>query len=174
MSPTRAPKQTTHRGTGFLARGHDHRRCVDAALSRAEDLCAARSVRLTGLRRRVLELIWGSHKPLGAYQILEALRGERPGAAPPTVYRAVEFLVAQGLVHRIESLNAFVGCAHPGESHVSQLLICRACGEAAEIADPRLADTMDRITADAGFLAHRHAVEAVGLCRRCQIGADPE
>ena len=94
---------------------HDHSRCVAEALAEAEALCAKQGTRLTTLRKRVLELVWASHKPLGAYDILGVL-SEEDGrrAAPPTVYRALDFLLENGLVHRIASLNAFIGCVHPG------------------------------------------------------------
>src|SRR3546814_13619005 len=93
---------------------HDHDHCVSHALAEADSLCARQGVRLTALRKRVLELVWQSHKPLGAYDILAQLT-EQDGrrAAPPTVYRALDFLLENGLVHRIASLNAFIGCNHP-------------------------------------------------------------
>ena len=97
---------------------HDHSQCVDSALADADALCARQGVRLTALRRRVLELVWQSHKPLGAYDILGTL-SEEDGrrAAPPTVYRALDFLMENGLIHRIASLNAFIGCVRPEHSH---------------------------------------------------------
>src|SRR5262245_4876474 len=112
----------------FPRKGHDHDRCVTDALSAAEAVCARAGDRLTPLRRRVLELVWASHRPAGAYALLDRLREDGRGAAPPTVYRALDFLLERGLIHRIESLNAFVGCAHPGENHLVQFLICRSCG----------------------------------------------
>ncbi|MDX1710009.1 MAG: transcriptional repressor, partial [Rhodovibrionaceae bacterium] len=119
--------------SAFPAPEHDHRHCVEQALGEAADLCRQRGARLTPIRRRVLELVWASHKAVGAYEILDALRSEHAGAAPPTVYRALDFLIAQGFVHRIESLNAFVGCPHPADRHAGQFLICLDCGAAAEL-----------------------------------------
>ena len=92
---------------------------IATTLDRAEAICRARGARLTAQRRRVLELVLGAGRPLGAYELLDALRREGGGAGPPTVYRALEFLVAHGLVHRIETLHAFVGCDHPGELHAA-------------------------------------------------------
>ncbi|MGB8273652.1 MAG: transcriptional repressor, partial [Alphaproteobacteria bacterium] len=122
----------------FPGAAHDHGSCVAAAVEHAARLCAKRHARLTDLRRHVLELVWRSHEPVGAYAILETLRREGRKAAPPTVYRALEFLLAHGLVHRIESLNAFVGCVRPGSAHGGQFLICSACGAAAELNDGRI------------------------------------
>ncbi len=152
----------------FFEDGHDHSHCLETALDRAAALCAEKGVRLTALRRRVLELIWGGHRPLGAYELLASLRAERRGAAPPTVYRALDFLRRQGLVHRIESLNAFVGCPDPDTPHGGQFLICRACGLAAELND----DTVDRAiresAARAGFTVGRPIIEIEGLCPHCR------
>lgn len=152
----------------FKAERHDHRRCVTAALARAAKLCAGKGSRLTALRRRVLELVWRSHRPVGAYDILSQLARSRGTVAPPTVYRALEFLQAEGLVHRIESLNAYIGCERPDEPHCVQFLICRACGQAAEMADDRIDAAMRRGSAKAGFALERPTVEALGLCPDCQ------
>lgn len=154
----------------FPAPGHDHGRCVASAIARAETLCAARGARLTGLRRQVLELVWESHGPIGAYDLLDRLRGLRGGAAPPTVYRALDFLMEQGLVHRIARLNAFVGCDHPDAPHQGQFLICTDCGTAAELNEPDIATAIDRRAASLGFRVDQRTVEVTGLCPRCQNG----
>jgi len=155
----------------FKRPGHDHGRCVADAVEAAEGLCAKRGARLTPLRRRVLELIWQGHGPVGAYAVLDALRRERSGAAPPTVYRAVDFLLAHGLIHRIASLNAFVGCEHPAERHAGQFMICRTCGEAAEIADVGVARAIAASARVAGFAMDDASLEVRGLCPRCTAQA---
>ena len=152
----------------FAEQGHDHGRCIADALRTADALCAARSVRLTKLRRRVLELVWTSHAPIGAYDVLRRLSQEHDGAAPPTVYRALDFLLEQGLIHRIESLNAFVGCAHPAKAHASQFLICRDCGTAAELQDPAINRALARSAGSLGFLVTDKTVELRGLCAQCR------
>ncbi len=157
----------------FPKSGHDHDRCVADALSAAEDMCAAAGDRLTPLRRRVLELVWGSHRPIGAYAILDQLKSGGRSAAPPTVYRALEFLLEHGLIHRIESLNAFAGCSHPGDSHLVQFLICRSCGTAAELDDRRLSEAIGRSAADQGFNIQSRVVELSGICAACQAAARP-
>ena len=101
-------------GGRFLSSGHDHGHCLANALQYATAVCTERGARLTPVRQRVLEIIWQSHRPLGAYAILEVLSAEGHSPAPPTVYRALEFLLTHGLVHRLSSLNAFVGCTRPG------------------------------------------------------------
>ncbi|PWC86570.1 Fur family transcriptional regulator [Azospirillum sp. TSH100] len=148
---------------------HDHTHCIADALTRADALCAERGARLTSLRRRVLELVWSSHRPRGAYAILEDLsQQDGKAAAPLTVYRALEFLVEQGLVHRIESLNAYVGCAAPGAVHSGQFLVCEACGDAAEIDDPGVGAAIKAAAAGHGFRVQRPTVEVRGLCKSCQ------
>lgn len=148
--------------------GHDHGVCVGTALAAAERVCAAGGEKLTELRKRVLELVWASHKPVGAYQLLDALRADGRSAAPPTVYRALEFLLAQGLVHRVESLNAYIGCSHPGERHATQFLICGRCGTAVELDDPRIASAIDTSAARLGFEVAARTVEVAGTCAGCR------
>ena len=152
----------------FMDTGHDHDHCMESALDRASALCGERGVRLTPLRRRVLELVWVGHKPLGAYEILDTLKAERRGAAPPTVYRALDFLLAHGLVHRIESLNSFVGCPDPDTPHGGQFLICRSCGLAAELNDSGVVNAIKKSAARAGFVVGRPIIEIEGLCPHCR------
>lgn len=157
----------TSAATAFPPAHHDHENCVEAALERAEVVCRERSLRLTGLRRRVLELVWGSHKPAGAYEILDSLNRQGRKAAPPTVYRALEFLIEADLVHRLDSLNAFVGCSDPSSSHTGQFLICRQCRSVAELDDPEIDALVGEKAAVLGFTAVRQMVEIQGICRDC-------
>ena len=150
---------------------HDHQECVSSAVEAAHELCVRRRIRLTELRRRVLELVWGGHAPIGAYDILDTLRGERRSAAPATVYRALDFLLENGLVHRIESLNAFVGCGAPRQAHSGQFLICRACDTVAEIDDGEIAGVLSRNAGKLGFRVDRQTVELTGLCPACADAA---
>ena len=154
--------------TSFSHGGHDHETCVETALAAAASICLKRGARLTPLRRRVLELIWRGHAPVGAYDLLRALAATQRSAAPPTVYRALDFLLAHGLVHRIESRNAFVGCAHPQQAHGGQFLICADCGVAAEVHDPRVDAAIGRRAAELGFAVRHKTVEVQGLCAPCQ------
>ncbi len=156
---------------GFQARPHDHQDCIDDAIATATRLCAQRGMRFTKIRQRVLTLIWSGHQPIGAYAILEALKPEYPRAAPPTVYRALDFLIEIGLIHRIESMNAFVGCTHPDERHTGQFLICENCGTTAELDDPSINEAVRQSAGERGFLAQRQMIEVTGLCPECQPSA---
>ncbi len=151
----------------FPTQGHDHERCVLEALDKAARLCAARNVRLTPMRRRVLEMIWGQHGPVLAYDLLERLRLEGARAAPPTVYRALTFLSENGLVHRIESLNAYVGCTVPEADHSGQFLICKRCQAVAELADTDITGILAQKAGAIGFRTERQTVELEGLCPSC-------
>jgi Fur family zinc uptake transcriptional regulator len=143
---------------------------LEQALEQAAGLCAERGVRLTAQRRRVLALVWQSDKPLGAYDILAAIRVEQPKAAPPTVYRALDFLLAQGLIHKLQSLHAYVGCVHPGEPHAGQFLICTACGDVTELEDAGVARSLGQAAAASGFQPDQPMVELTGTCAGCREG----
>lgn len=153
--------------TPFERPGHDHDRCVNTALATARVLCTEQGLRLTPIRRRVLELIWGRHQPVKAYDILTQLQRKNPRTAPPTVYRALEFLLEAGLVHRVASFNAYVGCGDPGTPHVGQFLICRTCNVVAEINDPRVSEMLGQDARRLGFRSEHPTVEVTGLCRQC-------
>ncbi|MBF0326202.1 MAG: transcriptional repressor [Alphaproteobacteria bacterium] len=154
----------------FPSHDHDHRSCVASALGAAEAECRRRGARLTDIRRRVLELIWTSHAPVGAYALLEQLGR---GAAPPTIYRALDFLLAHGLIHRIETQNAYVGCSHPGQPHAGLFLLCRQCGAVAELAEAATTRAIEQEAAALGFQVDSLTVEAHGLCPGCRRGAGP-
>ena len=128
-------------------------------------------MRLTPVRRRVLELVWTGHRPRGAYDILDDLAADGRRPAPLTVYRALDFVVEHGLVHRLESLNAYVGCPHPGAGHASQFLVCQRCGTATEVNDPTITAAIARGAEALGFQVDTPMVEVTGLCPNCR-GAD--
>lgn len=168
--PAPSPAAPSH---AFKPGGHDHALCIDDALAAAEALCRDQGLRLTVLRRRVLELVWQHHNPVRAYDLLDRLREGRRSAAPPTVYRALDFLMRTGLIHRIESLNAYVGCPEPHASHAAQFLICRDCNAVGELDDPEIADLVARRSAALGFAAQRQTIEVMGLCPACNPAAKP-
>jgi Fur family zinc uptake transcriptional regulator len=147
-----------------------------AKLDHAALLCERRGTRLTDLRRLVLGLILDAEAPTGAYDLLESLRAHRGAAAPPTVYRALDFLLEQGFIHRIERLSAFVGCieAHEheaGHHHAAQFLICRSCGQATEIEDHDLAHALIHAAEAVGFKVSGATIEAEGTCAKCRAAA---
>ncbi|MES1945211.1 ferric-uptake regulator [Salinisphaera sp. PC39] len=154
----------------FTSHAHDHKDCVREALARAEEHCHRHGLRFTRIRRRVLELIWQSHTPTKAYDLLDRIREERGGAAPPTVYRALDFLLDAGLVHRIESLNAFVGCDAAHGDRYPKFLICRHCHAVAEIAGPAVDRAIANEARKVGFTIDRETIEIRGLCQRCAAG----
>lgn len=146
---------------------HDHADCACDVLARAEALSAATGARLTPVRRRTLEILLQSHRALGAYEVLERLAEEGFGNQPPVAYRALDFLVEQGLAHRIRRLNAFAACMHPGEAHSPCFLICRACDAVAEAPAESVRSALAEVAGGLGFTVERMNVEALGLCPAC-------
>ena len=141
---------------------------IAGLLDRADAICARRGARLTSLRRLVLGLILEGDGPTGAYDLLDRLKARRPGAAPPTVYRALEFLLAQGLIHRVERLSAFVGCVvHDEHDHAAQFLICRGCGRVTELEDADVVTALKAAAQQAGFHIQGATIEAEGRCAGC-------
>ena len=146
---------------------HDHERCRADALAQAKRLCGMRSVRLTPVRERVLDLLWQAHRPLRAYDILETLSTEGFGSQPPVVYRALDFLIEQGFAHKIERLNAFIACDCPENDHGAKFLICTGCERVAEFDDRAIADALSDVAAGSGFTIARATLEVEGLCSNC-------
>jgi Fur family transcriptional regulator, zinc uptake regulator len=146
---------------------HNHTHCIDQAITTAEQLCEKKSLRFTPIRRRVLELVWESHEAIKAYDVLEKLQQEDSSAKPPTAYRALDFLLEHGLVHRIESLNAYIGCPNPEHQHSFQLLICNECGLVNEIDQPGLAEQLDTYALSKSFTPSNQIIEVRGLCKSC-------
>ncbi|MHA6289087.1 transcriptional repressor [Maricaulis sp. CAU 1757] len=135
---------------------------LNHALEAAETHCLKRGEKLTPVRRRVLELVLSSDGPVKAYDLLEALKPGPGAAKPPTVYRALDFLVAAGLVHKVEALSAFVGCAHTHDAGAAELFICTQCGNVHERHGGGLSTRPPE-----GFAVERSVVEHFGLCAAC-------
>lgn len=151
---------------------HNHEGCVEKAVQNAERICRERGLRFTAQRKRVLELVWNSHKPVGAYEILDGLNQGGHKAAPPTVYRALGFLIEADLVHRIDSLNAFVGCPDPDISHTGQFLICRSCRSVTELDDQEISALIESSAAAQGFTAIHQTLEIQGTCQSCKVASN--
>jgi Fur family zinc uptake transcriptional regulator len=143
------------------------RRAVEAQLEAAALACARQGAQLTELRRCVLALILEAKSPLTAYQLLDRLKETRKGAVPPTIYRALDFLVEQRLVHKVERLNAFVPCIDAGHHHAVQFLICRKCGTVAEIEDRAVSEALEHAAEREGFHPGHAVVELDGICAAC-------
>ena len=153
----------------FHAPDHDHERCTADALAHAEALCAQHAQRLTPIRRRVLEVLLESHKPLGAYEIMDRAAAASARPAPITIYRALDFLRDNGLVHRIESRNAFVACVNNHASGVLVVfLICEHCGAVGEAASAGVADQLKAAAQAAGFTPKAPVIEIGGVCAQCR------
>ena len=146
---------------------HDHAHCTGDVLMKADAFVQAMGLRLTPVRRRVLEILLEAHRALGAYDVLNRLATEGYGNQPPVVYRALDFLVEHGLAHRIQRLNAFTACMHPGQAHAPVFLICRTCNVVAEADGAGVGQALTAAGAAAGFAVERSTVEALGLCPTC-------
>ena len=146
---------------------HNHSRCVSRALAAAERVCEAKAINLTPLRRRILEIIWRQHEPIGAYDILAEIAQDREKAAPATVYRGLEFLLNAGLVHRLDSINAFFGCDRPEGEHPEQFLVCGNCRKVSEIEDPALNRALQSSARASGFRLQGSSLEIKAICERC-------
>lgn len=147
---------------------HDHANCIREGLSAVHEQCREAGLQFTPVRRRVLEILLERHRALGAYEILDVLRAEDLGSQPPVAYRALDFLVKHGFAHRIERLNSFIACSHPGETHSPAFLICRKCDSVAEAyADPAKG-MLGHAARETGFRIERAVVEVEGVCPNCQ------
>lgn len=160
--------------TDFPRADHDHHRCLSAILADAERLCHARKVRLTAQRRRVLEIVAERHGAIGAYEIIDRLADDGRRPAPITVYRALDFLIGQGFVHRLASLNAYVACCNASAEHGAQFLICRRCGTIGEMTSTGVHQAIVGAASDLGFAVAAPIVEIAGLCVDCRDEARHE
>ena len=147
---------------------HDHSHCEEQALESAIAECAKQGLKLTKIRKQVLQIIWGQHNPIGAYDVLQKLQEAGHKPAPPTAYRALEFLVSAKLIHRIESLNAYIGCPSPNANHQCQFYICTQCQRIAEVNNQAVSDALQAGALELGFTPEQPVIEVHGVCRHCQ------
>jgi len=156
----------------FPAPDHDHNRCTADGISHAEQICRERGQKFTPIRRQVLAALLSSHRPLGAYEVIDELARSMPRPAPITVYRALDFLMANGLVHRIESRNAYLACAHDHDAaSLVAFLICERCGSVGEIPAAPVAQSLSAAARASGFAPKLSVVEITGTCAHCQKAA---
>ncbi|MFN4057552.1 MAG: transcriptional repressor [Roseinatronobacter sp.] len=152
----------------FCCEGHSGADRIATILAEAEARASATGARLTPVRKRTLELLLQSHGALGAYEVLEKLAAEGFGTQPPVAYRALNFLVEQGLAHRIRRLNAFTACTHPGHTHRAVFLICESCNSVTEAMGDAVGDALCHAAEAVGFTLSRATIEAVGICASCE------
>ncbi|WP_429304352.1 Fur family transcriptional regulator [Paraburkholderia sp. GAS199] len=147
---------------------HTHGESQETALALAEEYCRERGEKLTPIRRKVLELLLNSGRATKAYSLLDDMRQIHPGSAPPTVYRALDFLLSAGLVHRIESINAFTVCHDLTQCQHGILVVCQQCGNVTELHQPKLRQALVAQIEDAGYRLASDEIELKGLCANCQ------
>jgi Fur family zinc uptake transcriptional regulator len=147
---------------------HNHDTCRNKAVQTADRLCTERGVQLTPIRLKVLELIWQSHRAVKAYDLLDQMKPIQQSAKPATIYRALDFLLEQGFIHRVESLNAFIGCGCSDKQHEQLLLICGNCNEVEERPGEFVMAAVAQEVKQAGFTVHRKAIEIQGICHHCK------
>ncbi|WP_120502210.1 Fur family transcriptional regulator [Roseovarius sp. EL26] len=150
---------------------HDHHSCIESALNAAQAFCEQQKLQLTPIRKRVLEILLERHRAMGAYDILEVLRDEGFGSQPPVAYRALDFLVQHGFAHKIERLNAFTACMHPGEQHMPAFLICRDCDKVVETHMEAAKNLLGKAVREVEFEVEQAVVEVIGLCPKCKSQA---
>ena len=139
-----------------------------SALEAAEAICRSRGLRLTPMRRAVLEQLLSAGHPLGAYDLIQRLGAVRnTPLAPPAIYRSLDFLLANGLAHKLETSRTYVACVHPDHAHTAQFLICRRCGTVVEIGDEELSAAALALGERTGFVVEQQAVELTGVCAGC-------
>jgi Fur family zinc uptake transcriptional regulator len=164
MTNSPSPNSSEHSTKGT----HDYVSCQNKAVLTADKLCTERGVQLTPIRRMVLELIWESHRAVKAYDLLDRIKPLQQSAKPATVYRALDFLLEQQLIHRVESLNAFIGCSCSEQQHEQLLLICVQCHEVEERLGAAVMQAVSKELEQADFTVHRKAIEIHGICKQCK------
>lgn len=145
----------------------NHQECIDHAVQKAQAICKQQGTRFTASRQRVLKLVWAEHKPMKAYDLLNQLKKEDISAKPPTVYRALDFLLDQGLIHKIHRLNAYIGCNNPSQNHPCCFLICIQCNAVIENYDVKYHELLNSISITQEFQPDLSSLEIEGLCSQC-------
>lgn len=146
-----------------------HQNCIDSAMATAELICSKNGLQLTELRSKVLWLIWQSHQPAKAYELLDMLAEFGYSSKPPTVYRALDFLLENGLIHKIEHLNAFVGCSHAERGHACYLFVCEKCAEVTECCNADFEKALETLAHGFDFELTPTDIELKGVCRKCKL-----
>jgi len=140
---------------------------VEKNIQEAEHYCKENGLNFTPVRRKVLEILLHKNTAIGAYEILDLLREAGFKNQPPVAYRALDFLVQNGFAHKIEQLNSFIGCTHPGKDHSPAFMICRKCDSVSEEEALTRNFSVSQIASKAGFTVEKAVIEARGLCHSC-------
>ena len=140
---------------------------MENGIQQAEQYCQENGLNFTPVRRKVLEILLQKNTAIGAYEILDLLREAGFKNQPPVAYRALEFLVQNGFAHKIEQLNSFIGCMHPGKDHSPAFMICRNCDSVSEEEALTRNFSVSQIASKAGFTVEKAVIEARGLCHSC-------
>ncbi len=146
---------------------HDHHNCIRDGLEAVAGYCATNRLQFTPVRRRALEILLQQHRAMGAYEILDQLREDGLGSQPPVAYRALDFLISHGFAHKIERVNGFIACTHPGHDHTPVFLICRECDAVAETHAEPSRGMLGEAASETGFTIEQAVVEVLGLCPNC-------
>lgn len=146
---------------------HHHVHDADAYVAAVKAVCSSKGLRLTPIRAQVLGLIAQHNKPIKAYELLDQMKSAVGANAPPTVYRALDFLIGNGFIHKLASINAYVACHHPSIQHTVPFLICDSCQNALELEDESIAETLNAKAKTLGFSPRAQILEVHGTCRQC-------
>lgn len=147
---------------------HAHDICIEKALNKAHDICIDKGIKLTKIRKRILELIWQDHAPIKAYDLLTQFQKDEPSAKPATIYRALDFLQENGLVHKIHRLNAFIGCIHPNHNRPYFFLLCHKCHHTSEFQDENSVNLLMTLSKNHQFEYKSAIIEIEGICNNCK------
>ena len=145
----------------------NHKKCIDDAMSKAEFICQDKGLRFTEIRKFILRLIWENHKPSKAYDLLDKISKMNYSAEPPTIYRALDFLMDNGFIHKINSLNAYIGCVHPLKHNQCYFIICKNCNHVEECCDESITNSIQKTLSVNRFSHKDITLEISGDCYDC-------
>lgn len=148
---------------------------LEERINEAKTLCHVEGGRFTALREDIYRLILSAGRPLGAYDLINILQqqriqtGQKPSnVAPPTVYRSLDFLLEFGLIHQLNSINAYIPCCHPRAEHAAAFLICQKCSKVQELSNPPVSQMIEFSQQTLDFAVKKSMIELSGICHDCR------